>query len=248
MAQKASNKNLIYMAVGGVALLVIGYVATAPSSSSGSGKPAPTKHSSTVVVSEDAITPEDLSAHFDRLSDKPHDAFKPLVYRVAGGAGGVNGNDPSAIPTEFTGGDAGWGFTGTVQIDGTAYANLENQKAGQFDQVKRGDHWKQAVVTSVGSDYVVMDGPQTSKKLLMPLQDTSNVAAKTTANNNPNNTPVMPDVNVATNVDASAAAVDPNTMTQGMGGFGRGRRGGGRGGRGGGGGGGFGGGFGGGGG
>jgi hypothetical protein len=219
MAQSKSGKNLLYYVVGGVVLLGVGFAMTAPSDDAKATSHAVTKRALPAAASDDQITPQDLEVKFDKITTKPVDAFKPLVYHE-NTSGGANPNDESAVPTEFTGGEGAWGFTGTVDMDGVEYANIDNSKSGEYAQVKRGDHWKKCTIGEVGPDYVVLDGPISSKKLLMPTQDTSTVAAKT-APAASDGTPVLPDLSGA--IGAGNADQTDTSAAQGFGGGGRGR-------------------------
>ena len=228
MAQRSNGSKLLYYLIGGVALLGVAWVATEPNDKTTTTGRPPIKHTMPAAAPDDTITPEDLTVKFDRVTAKPKNAFKPLVYHVNGGGGGVSVNDASAVPTEFTGGEADWGFTGTIQMDGANYANLDNPKSGEYTQLKRGDHWKKCTVSEVGADFVVMDGPMSSKKLLMPTVDTSTVAAKTNADAAAT-MPVMPQISGDIGGGAMATPADTSVVQGGGGGGGfggrRGRRG-----------------------
>ncbi len=141
MAQKANNTKYIYYGIGVVVLFAVAWAATAPGDSSATSHTPPAKHVASTSSSDDNVTPADYTAKFDKTLEKPKDAFKPVIYHEQGG-GGSNPNDVSAVPTEFTGGEGGWGFTGTVQVDGALSANLDNSKTGEFIALNRGEHWK----------------------------------------------------------------------------------------------------------
>jgi hypothetical protein len=225
MAQKRSS--LMYY-VGGLLLLgAVAFAMTGSDNSSTRHSPPPPKHLASTSSPDDNVTEADYKAKFDKTVEKPKDAFKPIIYHEQGG-GGANSNDVSAVPTEFTGGEGGWGFTGTVQENGMWTANLDNTKTGEFVDLHRGEEWKKCTVSDVQPDSVTLEGSMSSKKLLMPTVDTSTVAAKTN-NNNAANMPVMPQMDIT---QAGAAQPDPNALIGAIGGMGGGGFGGRRGGRG----------------
>jgi len=157
MSQKPIFQKPVFW-VATIAVAIVGYTMTAPESSS--GKKSPTKRSNRPVVAKkgtETFTEEDRNASFPRIQVEFKNAFVPLVAKD----GGIGGSDAAAnkIPSSFSGGDANWVFTGTVEVDGVRQALLENRNSGDGVFLRSGQRWKNCVVKRVNQDSVVIEGP-----------------------------------------------------------------------------------------
>lgn len=165
-----ANQSFLKKPVFWVALLGLGaagFFLTEPETTKGSSlkatprKKAAVKPGATSVV----FTEEDSKATFNRVSEPPRDAFRPIVAR----RGGIGGGDGLAngLPSDFTGGEGNWVYTGSAEIDGVTSALLENRTSGEGVFLKRGERWKSASVISVGSRSIVMRGPSGTRTFTM---------------------------------------------------------------------------------
>ncbi|CAN5391243.1 hypothetical protein BH11ARM1_BH11ARM1_12070 [soil metagenome] len=99
--------------------------------------------------------PEDYTIKFVSNPDNGvKNSFKPLIVRKTGVAGAVG--SPSG---EFTGGEAGWIYTGSATVNGTAQGLLENRVTGDSEFVTTGQHWKTSTIASISGDALVLNGP-----------------------------------------------------------------------------------------
>ncbi len=179
---------------GGIALLgAIAWFATAPDDASGiggSGKLNRGNSASKQVQSD--ITEEDYKAArnpFPRLNEGTKNAFNPLVARQEQGATGALA--PNEIPASYTGGEAGWMYTGTMIVNDVPSALLENQMSGDVLYLMVGQRVKRAVIAQIAPTYIVVKGAggQSLKLDLLadraePGEDTGNFGFE----------PVRPDV------------------------------------------------------
>jgi hypothetical protein len=157
MSQKPIFQKPVFW-VATVAVAIVGYTMTAPES--GAAKKPTTKKSNKPVVAKkgtEIFTEEDKNASFPRIQVEFKNAFVPLVAKD----GGIGGSDAAAnkIPSSFSGGDANWVFTGTVEVDGVRQALLENRNSGDGVFLRSGQRWKNCVVKRVNQDSVVIEGP-----------------------------------------------------------------------------------------
>ncbi len=122
------------------------------------------------------ITEEDLKAKFDRVNDPVKNAFMPVIKKNVGDASQAA---PNILPTNLTGGEAGWAYTGTAAVDGRIQAVVENPGTGQGDFLSVGQNWKQAKVVVVTESTLVlegMDGQQVTVRMQEKLSSTSLLA------------------------------------------------------------------------
>ncbi len=143
---------------GGIALLgVVAWVATAPADSAGSGSGAKLNRGKTTSrqVQSD-ITEEDRKASFPRLNEGVKNAFNPLVARQEQGPNGALA--PNEIPASYTGGEAGWMYTGTMIVNDVPSALLENQVSGDVLYLMVGQRVKSAVIAQIAPTYIVVRG------------------------------------------------------------------------------------------
>ncbi len=121
------------------------------------------------------FTDQDFKADFKPLNIQLKNAFVPIVARKSGGFGGADGQ-ANAIPLDFTGGDAGWVYTGNAEIDGVQNALLENRSSGEGVFIRSGERWKSAVVSRILSDSVVMKGPSGTKTFSLVNEESPKMA------------------------------------------------------------------------
>lgn len=161
---KAENKSILQKPVFWVAIVgvaIAGYVLTEPdnkASATGKTKPATKKTRTAGKASKNTIvfTEQDEKAKFQTISAPLKNSFVPVVARS-----GIGGADASAnaLPTDFTGGEANWVFTGSVEVNGVRQALLENRNTGEGVFLRRGERWKAATVQSIQENGIVMNGP-----------------------------------------------------------------------------------------
>lgn len=144
--------------VGSAGVLIAAFVLTEPEATA---PKSTTKKSSTSKKSakkvDDEFTKEDEKAEFKRVNEAPKNSFVPVVARHSG-IGSADGM-ANSIPTEMTGGQDNWVYTGTAESDGVRVALVENRTTGDATFLKRGERWKSAVVVSVTEYSVILRGP-----------------------------------------------------------------------------------------
>jgi len=115
----------------------------------------PTSRKTTVVS---LITSEDLSVSrgdFKEVNNTLKNAFMPLVKKSAAE---LSAGAPNALPSDLTGGESGWSYTGTAAVDGRIQAVVENPSTGQGDFLSVGQKWKNARVVAVTESSLVLEG------------------------------------------------------------------------------------------
>ncbi|RYG37789.1 mitochondrial 54S ribosomal protein L40 [bacterium] len=161
MAKKAPAKqppNRLLLIVGG--LSVLGAVVWSMTDS----PPAPTvarkKTTKTAAADKSGFIPEDYTAKFEPVKTLASNVFKPLVIKETDPARGVASipTRDGSLPEAFTG-EAGWAYTGYVEIDGRPQALLENDKTGDAVYVRAGAPFKKAKILAVTEDEIVVQGP-----------------------------------------------------------------------------------------
>jgi hypothetical protein len=156
---------------GGLLLVgVIAWFATAPEKSTTSGnKLSLNRNRASSKEAAPEFTKEDLDASFPRLNEQARNAFNPLVARKESGSGGELA--PNEIPASFTGGEAGWFYTGTTIVDDVPNALLENELTGQIEYLSVGDKVKRAVIAQIAPTYIVVTSPGGQNLRLNLLED-----------------------------------------------------------------------------
>jgi hypothetical protein len=127
----------------------------------------------TAAVDETGITPEDLKAHFPRVTAGARDPFEPRT---------TDTSDASSVGTRGQ-----WALTGIDSINGVTSALVENGTTGDSAFLRPGDHWHGLTVVSIAPEAVVFEnelGQQT--KLAFPIM------ADTAADGRGGNPPVNP--------------------------------------------------------
>jgi len=148
--------------VGVLAVGAIGYMATEGEAKKPTAPAKPLARKSNTSKKASAFTEEDRKAQFAPVNITFKNAFQPIVARKSGGFGSGEGS-ANGLPTDFTGGAAGWIYTGSAEIDGVSMALLENRTSGEGVFLKAGERWKSAAVVSIYPDSVVMRGPSGTK-------------------------------------------------------------------------------------
>ena len=152
MANKVS-RPVVY---GGVLVLAIAglIMANSPPSSSQASTAAKKARAANGVVAQ--FDDHDYKDRFPRLNEGARNAFNPLVVRKEGANGGALA--PNEIPASYTGGEAGWLYTGTVIVDEVPSALVENEVTGDFLYLKVGEKLKRAVIAQIAPTYIVVNG------------------------------------------------------------------------------------------
>ena len=96
---------------------------------------------------------EDETAEFASLTGDLPNAFKPAVQKkeLIGSTKTSN-----AIPPIFTGGEAGWVYTGNMEVNGGQNALLENGGTGEGVFLKPGEKWKSMTLKQVKGESIVL--------------------------------------------------------------------------------------------
>ena len=168
--QKKRTSPVFWLAL--IGLGGAAYVLTTPEAP---GKKTPTTQSSRKKSeSQSLFTEADYKAKFDPLNTPTKNAFMPLVVRSGGGSG--NAGIPNAVPTDFTGGEGGWTYTGTASVDGRIQAVVENQGTGQGDFLSVGQAWKKSKVVAVTDSSLVLEG-DSGQQVTIKMQEKLNTGS-----------------------------------------------------------------------
>jgi hypothetical protein len=140
------KQNLLLKGALVFGLIAILVVAALPKDSIGA-TPSPMKTSQQpkatvskpIAVSEKVVT-EDTPQELKNL--KPVEELKPEIAKIT-----VDRSD--SIPANLTAGESGWTFTGTMTVDGTTNALIENPTTGDGVFLRVGQTWKNARLISV---------------------------------------------------------------------------------------------------
>ncbi|MBI1756689.1 MAG: hypothetical protein HYR64_06230 [Fimbriimonas ginsengisoli] len=160
----------------------------------------------------------DLAANFGPITDKPKNAFRPLIARLASGPAGKGVFGENLVPPSFANGEGNWAYTGTAEINGKKNVLLENTTTGDGVFLNVGERWKTCRVTSASSESVMLtsdDGETRELKLAAPVEPEPA----------PGLQPVQPGAPLQGAI--GALTVVPEAQSNGNGGRRRGRRGGG---------------------
>ncbi len=149
----------------GVGAIAITYMYTSEEQAAGrrtTKKPTSTK----AAKLPEGVTEEDYKAKFAALNESPKNSFVPIIARTT--AGGLSGsaNEPDAIPQEYAGGEPGWYFTGTAEVNGVQQALVENRTTAIGDFLVVGQTWKRVKVTGIGDNTLTLVGPNGQPKTL----------------------------------------------------------------------------------
>lgn len=147
------SRPVLYTALLGVLAYAV-VVYTEPDS-----KRAPAKPKRTTVASpaNAQFTKEDYDRRFDSYDAELRNAFKPGIVRLGGDS--LLAQRLDGLPTALTGGDPNWRYTGTATIDGVRVALIENSVTSEGVFLHEGESWKQAVLTKIDDEAIVMVGP-----------------------------------------------------------------------------------------
>lgn len=153
------KKPVFWVAVVGVG--IAGYVLTTPEEvvAVKSKKPVPKRSTNKALA---AFTEEDFKATFQPYSGPAKNVFRPIIVRRTGTLGSADGA-ANAIPLDFTGGSAGWVYTGSAEVDGIPTALLENRSTGDGVFLRSGERWKNSVVIRITPTSMGMRGPSGDK-------------------------------------------------------------------------------------
>jgi hypothetical protein len=150
--QKKKTSPVFWLALVAVAIAI--FVLTSPQDAA--------KHSTAARVTpkKKAITstfmPEDYSTKFEPVTVAPKNSFMPVVMKSISGS--MAASAPNAIGTDLTGGEAGWAYTGTAEVNGHIQAVVENSGTGQGDFLSVGQNWKKAKVVSITDSALTLQG------------------------------------------------------------------------------------------
>lgn len=148
----------------GLALIVVTYLYTSGEDATTS-KTRSTKPSSKTAKLPENVKEEDYTKRFASLNEAPQNSFMPVIARATGGKDGKS-YEPDAIPQEYAGGEPGWYFTGTAEIDGVKQALVENRSSGNGDFLRVGQEWKRVRITAIGENTMTIVGPNGQPKTL----------------------------------------------------------------------------------
>lgn len=112
----------------------------------------------------EGLTEEDFTKRFDPLNESARNPFMPIVARMSSARDG--GVEPNAIPADLAGGEPGWYFTGTAEVDGVQEACVENRTSGVGEFVRRGQTWKRVRIADIGEGTLTIVGPNGQPKTL----------------------------------------------------------------------------------
>lgn len=159
-----SNRLLIY---GGLAALaVVGYFATEPDPEPAAEEETTSRRSNrssgSVARGLEAFNEDDEKATFARLDEPVKNVFRPLVARsgAAGGSGSGTTLAPNQIPPYLVGGETGWFYTGTAYLDNVPSVLIENAATGEGNYFRVGERFKNATISRITPNSVVMTGAQ----------------------------------------------------------------------------------------
>ncbi len=152
------SRTIIYSVVGAIAIYGVFVVMTSDDAKAKSTKPkAIAKKSSKTAL----YLPEDYKASFAPVLLPVKNVMHPLVIRAMDRLGG---SSETSIPSNFTGGDGNWIYTGLAEVNGSPTALLENESSGEGVFLKVGERWKQCIVAEIKSESVVLVGPDGQSK------------------------------------------------------------------------------------
>ena len=154
-----------------VGVAVAGFALTEPEQTKTSAIKAVTKKKPSAKPGEVVYTKEDYDAQFKPVNVEAKNSFVPIVARK-GGIGSADGL-ANAVPTDMTGGEANWVYTGSAETDGVPMALIENRSTGDAVFLKRGERWKSAFVQQITPFSIVLRGPNGTKTLGLVDDDNS---------------------------------------------------------------------------
>lgn len=171
--QKKRTSPLVWIVLigGGVAA----YMFTTPQDTP--HRATTTKKTTRKKAADTLFTEADYKAKFEALNTEPKNAFMPVIMRQNGTS--ESAGTPNALPTALTGGEGGWAYTGTAEVDGKIQAVVENPSTGQGDFLFVGQRWKSARVVAITDSTLVLEGPsgqQVTIKMLEKLSSGSMMA------------------------------------------------------------------------
>jgi len=171
--QKKRTSPVFWIAFIGLVIAVFVFLSPEDAAKKGTVKNTPPKKK----TADSLFTEEDYKAKFEPLNSNPKNAFMPVVMRKVGTPG--ESAAPNALPLSITGGEAGWMYTGTAEVDGKIQAVIENPGTGQGDFLSVGQNWKKGRVVSVTDSLLVFaseDGQHVTVKMQEKLSTGSMVA------------------------------------------------------------------------
>ena len=151
--QKKSSMPLLV----GILVIALGVGLTGGGSSKSATKkntlmPFPTA-TKKAKAGEIEYTKEDEKASFAAIEGEMPNAFKPAVQRKVMMGSTKTSN---AIPPIFTSGEAGWVYTGNMEVNGGQNALLENGGTGEGVFLKPGEKWKSLTLKKVKNDSIIL--------------------------------------------------------------------------------------------
>ncbi|RYG26086.1 hypothetical protein EON82_04675 [bacterium] len=158
---KRKTSPVVWVAI--VAAAAAAFILTAPSDTSSAATSTAKKTSKSRAKDDGLYTEADRMAKFASITTPVADVFNPLVKKpILAVKPPTQPADPAtagSIDLRLTGGEAGWYYTGLVELDGKRQALLENTKTGETMYVSAGEGWKAARVSNVDIEAVVLIGP-----------------------------------------------------------------------------------------
>ena len=213
-----SKKRLVYMGLGGLALIGVLFVLTGGNDTPASKTVAVKSSKKLKSAGDTQYTDYDTKVKFEPLRTASRDVFQPLIAKPVLAVDLTNPGNISAALAE----GEGWAYTGMGEIDGRPVGIIENSKTGESDMLSLGQRWKRAKVRSI-SDYqlVLIDekGKDVSVKMSAPDATPKTAALGTLP-------PVtIPPAAITGPIGAVDVTQTVDTSQQGGGGSGGGRRG-----------------------
>ena len=149
-ATKSTSIN--WKLYGGIAVVgVIVYFVMGSDSPTPTAQKPPPAARGVKQAGQSILVKEDYDAHFQPVMFTVADKFVPLVFKGPSDSllkGGVSPTELT-IPTNFTGGEPNWAFTGVVEVDGKKSALVENGTNGGSIYLKPGQKWKTSTVKQI---------------------------------------------------------------------------------------------------
>src|SRR5579862_2543204 len=139
-AKKPDIARIGFWSLAAVGLLIAVYLYASPTQQSKTTRAKHSGSASTTLASADqnAILPQDYTAHFPRYAGGKRDPFIPLVATAASSSSGA-------------GNQGEWLLTGISSINGVPSALVENSTTGESAFLTNGESWRGLKVKSITS-------------------------------------------------------------------------------------------------
>lgn len=166
--EKKKTSPVFWIAL--IAIAAAAYIMTEPQAPA--KKTTAGRTTSKKKVTASLYTDEDFKAKFSPVNNPVKNAFMPLVAKGATGQSGT----PNGLPSDLTGGETGWTYTGTASVDGRIQAVVENLSTGQGDFLTFGQKWKTSRVVAVTETSLTLEGTNGQTVTVKMQEKLSNIA------------------------------------------------------------------------